>query len=283
MYFLFDIGGTKTRVGVSIDKKTVSAQKIFDTPRDFNEGVNLIILAAKELSGEQEITAIGGGIGAPLNKNKSAIAESYANFNKSLANWAGKPLKEVLEKELGAPVFLENDTIVIGLAEATQIENYQEKIIAYYTVSTGVGGSLITFGKITPHSSGFEPGSQIIDPTGAICPTCEKPGRLEDLIGGDYIKARTGKMPAEIDDEEFWKDAARSLALGLINSAVHWSPDIIVIGGSLMNKISLQEVEKYFIENLTIFSQLPKLMPAQLDELGGLRGAALFLNLKLSS
>lgn len=283
MYFLFDIGGTKTRVGVSIDKKTVLNQRIFDTPRDFDEGMSLLISAAKELSSGEELTAIGGGVGAPLNKNRSAVSISYANFNKSLANWAEKPLKETLEKELGTPVFLENDAIVIGLAEAAQIENYKEKIIAYYTVSTGVGGSLIAFGKIAPHSSGFEPGSQIIDPTGTICPACEKPGRLEDLIGGDYIETRTGKAPAEINDEEFWKDIARNFALGLVNSTVHWSPDVIVIGGSLMNKIPMQEVEKHFRENLTIFPQLPKLVPAQLDEFGGLRGAALFLNSKLNS
>lgn len=281
MYFIFDIGGTKTRVAVSTDKKTISNYTVFTTPGTFKEGVEVIVSAARGLSNGQKITAIGGGIGAPLDRSRSGVANSYENINKSLSNWAGESLRDALETELEAPVFLENDTEVIGLAEATEIKNYENKILGYITVSTGVGGSIISHGEISPHSFGFEPGNQIIDPTQTLCKGCEKPGRLEDLIGGNYIEQRTGKLPEEINDKDFWNDIARYLAIGLTNSIVHWSPDSIILGGSVMHKISIPKVEKYLKEYLTIYPEIPKIVGAKLGDLGGLQGSIEYLNSKL--
>ncbi|MBT3356140.1 ROK family protein [bacterium] len=282
MYFVFDIGGTKIRVAVSTDKKTISDYKVFSTPGNFSEGVEMIVSAARGLSGGQKITAIAGGIGAPLNKNKTGVVTSYATINKSLSSWAGEPLRSALETELQATVFLENDTEVIGLAEAAQIDDYKNKIIAYYTISSGVGGSLIDHGEISSNTMGFEPGNQIIDPLQTLCPGCEKPGRLEDLIGGNYIEERTGKLPEEINDEAFWDDIARYLAIGLTNSAVHWSLDTFILGGSVMHKISIPLVEKYLQKYLTIYPQLPKIQGSQLGDLGGLQGSIAYLNSKLA-
>ncbi len=283
MYFLFDIGGTKTRVAISVDKKTISDYRILDTPDNFKEGVRLIVSTAIELSKGVRITAICGGVGAPLNKEKRSVTLSYRNIDKSLSSWAGEPLYDELENKLGAPVFLENDASIIGIAEAAQIENYKSKIIAYYTVSTGVGGSLINYGKIAPNKFGFEPGNQIIDPSQTLCPNCEKPGRLEDLIGGNYIKKRTGKLPEEINDKDFWNNIEKFLAIGLINSTVHWSPDIIILGGSLMRKISIENIKRHFKEKLLIYPELPEIRLAKLENLGGLEGAITFLNSKLEN
>lgn len=281
MYFIFDIGGTKTRVAVSTDKKTIGDYTIFDTPENFQQGVHAIISAARNLSNGQKITAIGGGIGASLDKGKNGIADSYKNINKSLSNWAGELLCSTLETELEAPVSLENDTVVIGLAEARQVKDFENKIIAYYTISTGVGGSLIINGKIAPNALGFEPGNQIIDPTQTLCMGCKKPGRLEDLIGGNYIEQRVGKPPEEINDEKFWDNIARYLAIGLANSSVHWSPDVIILGGSVMKKISIPKVEEYFKEYLTIYPETPEIVNAKLGDLAGLQGSIEYLNSKL--
>ncbi len=281
MYFIFDIGGTKIRVAVSADRKTISNYTVFSTPGDFKEGVGMIVSAARGLTNGQKITAIAGGIGAPLDKNKSGVASSYETVDKSLSHWAGESLRDELEAELRAPVFLENDTVMIGLAEASQIKNHENKIVVYYTVSTGVGGSLIINGKVGENAFGFEPGNQIIDPTQSLCPDCRKPGRLEDLIGGNYIENRTGKLPEEINDEKFWDNIAKYLAIGLTNSAVHWSPDVIILGGSLMYKISINKVKECFAENLNIYPKIPKIKKAKLGDLGGLQGSIEYLNSKL--
>ncbi len=281
MYLLFDIGGTKTRVAISKDKKTVLKYEIFTTPEDFERGVEMIISASNRLLNGEEITAIGGGIGAPLDNEKTGVAISYQNVDKSLSGWAGRSLSSELKNKLQSTVFMENDASIIGLAEASKIEDYKEKLIAYYTISTGVGGSLLTYGRIAPNKFGFEPGNQIIDPTQTLCPGCKKPGRLEDLIGGSYIKQRTGELPEAIDDVEFWDNITDFLAIGLANSAVHWSPDMIILGGSLMNKISIEKLRGLFKEKLTIYPQIPELNVAKLGDLGGLQGAIEYLNSKL--
>ena len=48
MYLLFDIGGTKTRLALSQDEKTIEREVVISTPRDFQEGVALIAKIAKE-------------------------------------------------------------------------------------------------------------------------------------------------------------------------------------------------------------------------------------------
>ena len=275
MYLLFDIGGTKMRLAVSSNGRDVGEQVKLETPKnDFDEGVRLFLETAYELAGGKKFKGVAGGIAGPLDQERSSLINSP-----NIPGWVGRPLKREIENALECPVVLENDAALAGLGEALVGAGKGEDIVAYITVSTGVGGVRITSGAIDRSRFGFEPGHQIVDLGTAIaCPTCELRGHLQGLVSGTAFLARYGKPPYEVEESESWEEAARTLAVGLNNVAVFWSPDVIVLGGSMMvgnegPTIPLDMVEEHFNTLVQIFPQKPGLRLAELGDDGGLYGA----------
>ena len=266
MYALFDIGGTKTRVAVSRDLISFDEPMKFDTPRHYEDGVTAIAEVIKKLRGDEKITRVAGGIRGPLLPDHSGIVDDDI-----LVDWRQKSLINDLGKLMNAPVLLENDAALAGLGEAHFGAGKGCSILAYLTVSTGVGGARIVDGKIDSNKSGFEPGQQIIDDDRT----------LEDYTSGTALEARFGKKPYEIPQSEpIWDELAHWLAHGLKNTIVYWSPDVIVLGGSMIvgdPRILLADIERYTKELLGDLMPCPPLKDALLADVGGLYGAMALL------
>ena len=267
MYLLFDIGGTTTRLALSTDGKTLGASKIIPTESNFEKSIEEIKKASAELSGYQKIISAAGGIKGPLDKNKTTTLNPP-----NLPDWIGKPFKEEFENIFGCPVYLENDAVVSALGEAISGAGIGKKIVAYIGIGTGVGGARIIDGKIDVNSLGFEPGHQIIIPDGNQC-GCGGKGHLEAYISGTALLHLKGIKAEEIKDPEVWEKVAKYLGVGLNNVTVFWSPDIIVLGGSVMNSIDIEKVRNYLKEYLTIFENKPEIVLSKHGESSGLYGA----------
>ncbi|KKU52647.1 MAG: hypothetical protein A3H69_03295 [Candidatus Sungbacteria bacterium RIFCSPLOWO2_02_FULL_47_9] len=270
MNLLFDIGGTKTRLAVSRDSREFDTPKIFETPKDFSEGIQKFKLHALELLGGGSISAIAGGIAGPLNKAKTGLVNSP-----HLPDWAGHELTHELERIFAVPVYLENDSAVVGLGEAMYGAGTGSPIVAYMTVSTGVGGVRIVNGKIDANTFGFEPGHQIIDAGGVLGVPGTGEGRLEEFVSGSAIENRFHKLPIEMTDPDVCDELARMFAIGLHNTILHWSPDTVVLGGSLItgSVITPTSIRKHLLAIMKIFTESPHIREATLGDLGGLWGS----------
>lgn len=271
MHLLFDIGGTKTRVASSLDGKTLNNSKTIPTSLDFETGLNLIKQIANELTSES-IQSIACGIAGILNSDKTKLLKSP-----HLLGWVDKPLKEELEKMFNAKVYLENDTALVGLGEATQGAGKEKSIVAYITISTGVGGVRIVDQKIDKNALGFEVGHQIILPSGPIC-SCGGQGHWETLVAGSYLEKIYKQKAEDIKDETVWDEVTKYISIGLHNVIVSWSPDIVILGGSVIKSISLEKVKSQIKDLLTIFPNTPQIVLATLGDEGGLYGALKYLN-----
>ena len=267
MYITFDIGGTNTRIAGSKDGKTLDSPIIYPTPRGFEDGIKQFIATVKKITNNEPITIIAGGIPGPMDTEKTMLLKAP-----NLKDWNNKPFKNIVEKELGALVFLENDTAMWGIGEALYGAGNGHKIMAYITVSTGVGGTRIINGTIDASAQGFEIGHQIINPDGPQC-ACGGKGHLEAYISGSAMQQRIGTAPKEIIDPAIWDEEARYLAIGLLNTAVFWSPHCIVLGGSMMRSISLDTVQSYMKSMNSILPILPVIKESSLGDTGGLLGA----------
>ena len=280
MYILFDIGGTNMRIALSRDGETFEEPTIIPTPKDFDRGMNAIKEIVPKISAGAKIIAAGGGIAGTLSKDRSIFLNGP-----HLQGWNGKPIKKALEEALGVPVFVENDTAIVGLGEAIAGAGKDHNIVVYMTISTGVGGVRIVNGHIDVSALGFEPGHQIIDAGGSLRESSVggKGIDLEGYISGTAISERYGKKPYEITDEKFWDEMARLLAYGLNNTIVHWSPDIVVIGGSMMKKIGIpvDRVRAHLRGILHIYPELPLVEHSSLEDVGGLHGALHFIKQNL--
>lgn len=247
-YLLFDIGGTNTRIGVSYDGQSVTEPVIYQTPQSYQQGVAEIIKVAKSLSSEGYEFA-GGGIAGPLNKDKSGIINAP-----NLPDWSGKPVKSDLEKALETKVSIDNDTALVGLGESVYGAGKNYNLVVYITISTGVNGVRIVDGQIDERVFGFEIGKQILD--------AETETSWEEMIIGDV---NTPEKEAEI------------ISLGVFNSILFWSPQVVVLGGGRMRRIDVSEVEKHLEGLLKIYPELPKVAKAELGDVGGVWGALHYL------
>ncbi len=275
---VFDIGGTKTRVGVSADLNELTDSVSFNTKANFKEGMTEITKAIDSLLKKDEVTMIAGGIRGLLNEERTGI------FNDAvLTGWANKSIVEHLATKYKVPVYLENDAALAGLGEAVFGAGQGMDIVAYHTVSTGVGGVKIEKGVIDEATNGFEPGHQVLDIDRTILGDEISP-TLENLVSGAGVETRLGVKPYEIPQEDtLWNELAEYLAQGLRNTILYWSPEVIVLGGSMITgdpKIPLEAIRKYTVEYLDSFVECPFITTATLADNAGLYGAMALLKSK---
>lgn len=278
MYILFDIGGTKTRIASSQDLNTYSEPVKFETDPSYETGIEKFISAVHELTGDDPVLALAGGIRGPLNHEKTGIVSET-----KLVDWVGRSIVRKLKEKFNAPVYLENDTAIVGLGEAVYGAGKGHSIVAYHTVSTGVGGARFVDGHIDIASMGFEPGHQELDVDRSVLGHNVR-HTLENLISGTALEKLRGVKPYDISqDDDVWDELAKYLAHGLKNTIVYWSPDIIVLGGSMIvgdPRIRLVDIVRHTKEVLGDLLPCPPIVDATLKDEGGLYGAMALLRQK---
>ncbi|NCN52230.1 ROK family protein [Candidatus Parcubacteria bacterium] len=254
-YILFDIGGTKTRVAVSTDLQSFKVEK-FDTPASYAEGIAAITEAVRTLNPATPITLVAGGIRGELNATKTELVSE-----KILTDWVDKPLAKDLEAAFVAPILLRNDAEVAALGEASFGAGRGYSRISYHTVSTGVGGALVSEGKVIATHNDLVGG----------------PHTIEDQISGTALEQQRGMKPYEIPQSDpVWNVLAEKLAHALVNVVTAWSPDAIVLGGSMIvgdPRILLADITRHTTELLPEGVACPAIVDASLKDEAGLYGA----------
>ncbi len=270
MHILFDIGGSKTRVARS-DNLTmfVGEPVIFETKADFDEQMETLFTTAETLLAGEKVVAVAGGLKGVYDHQSGRIGKTPGKDA-----WTGQPFSARVHERLGVEPLVFNDTAIVGLGEAHVGAGQGSTHLSYFSVSTGIGGVQIVHGKVVEAVYGFEPGHQIIN--------YETGERFENMVGGAALKAQAGIEPIDIHDEAVWDREAELLAVGLHNSILHWSPDTVVLGGSMMKGIGvegilIETVRAYVQKNLTIFPKMPEFRLARLGQFGGLFGAMVAL------
>lgn len=274
---VFDIGGTKTRVGVSANGTTLDKVRTFATPANPSRGLSEL-KEAMEILAPQGVSAIAGGIRGILREDKDGLDHDVI-----LSDWENISIVDMLAKKFNVPVYLENDTALAGLGEATFGAGKGIDLVVYHSISTGVGGVKLVSGHIDVASVGFEPGHQVLDIDRTILGDDIAP-TLENLVSGRAIEKRMGMKPYEIpQDDVMWDEIAGYLAQGLRNSILYWSPEVIILGGSMMignPKISLEAVRRAVVAVLDGVVPCPYITTAVLADEAGLYGALALLQQK---
>ena len=260
------------RLSVSVDGLKISDPSIFPTPEKFEDAMGLIKSFVVEVKKTSHISQCIAGVPGVVTKSRDSLY-----FAPNLPDWQGKPLRDMLSEVSGAKVFLENDAALSGLGEAVYGAGSDFNIVTYLTISTGVGGARIVDKKIDRRVWGFEPGHQIVDMDDS---KEEKLIELEDLVSGSGIRSRYGKKPEEIIDEKIWEEITKFLAIGIYNTELHWSSEVVVLGGGLIasDKITVGRLESYVSAINKSFPEFPKIKKATLGDYSGLYGALTYVN-----
>lgn len=165
-----DIGGSFVKIGVVDQGNNLIIRKKFSTRRDL-KGEDLPGYWSGEIKkiirdqGISNILCIGIGLPGILDDKKESIIESP-----NLKNLEGIPVKKFLSRELGVPIFIDNDVNAFTLGEYRQHWQGKYQNMLALTLGTGIGGGIIINGKnFTGGGSAGEFGHMSIQLNGRRC------------------------------------------------------------------------------------------------------------------
>lgn len=279
-----DIGGTKMMAAVydrTFKKLGMSRKRSRDKKGDSESRVLTVIQEAIQDAGNPVIKGIGVGSPGPLDPRKGVIIDT-PNLG-----WKNYPLADVLGRTFKVPVVVDNDVNVGAFGEwcATDLHNCQH-ILAVFP-GTGIGGGIIINGKILHGFSGAagEVGHITVLPDGPYC-GCGKRGCLEavasriaiakevaalaaredapyilEKCGTDLMEIRSGILARAIElgekkVESVVRQAAYFLGIGVGNLINVLSPEVVVLGGGLveaMKDLFLEEVNRGIVDHAMPF------------------------------
>jgi len=151
------------------------------------------------------------GIGVPgiIDMKTGMVRESP-----NLPGWSDYPVRDEIEKRLGAPVILENDANVAAFGEKWLGVGRQVGDMAMLTLGTGVGGGIVLDGKIWHGMTGMagEFGHMTVDPEGQPC-GCGNRGCLEQYASATAIVRMAREAIAAGDAPGLTKAAISDLEL----------------------------------------------------------------------
>lgn len=132
---------------------------------------------------DREVAAIGVAAPGPLNPFEGVV---YTAPN--IPSWVNIPLVNKLENRFKVPVYLGNDANLAALGEWKYGAGQGHSHLIYLTVSTGIGGGIITDDRLLLGQKGLaaELGHVTVVPGGPIC-GCGKSGHLEAVASGPAI------------------------------------------------------------------------------------------------
>jgi glucokinase len=174
-----------------------------------------------------------------------------------LPGWEGANLAEALTQALGVPAAIENDADAAALGEWAWGAGRGTNTFLLVTVGTGIGVGVIVHGKLYRGVGGAHPelGHAVIDPSGPGC-FCGAHGCWESLACGPAmerwaqanhpqrvrISGRELCILAEQGDglaQAAVQHTAHYLGLGIANLVTMFAPEMIALGGGLLQSLPL--------------------------------------------
>ena len=167
-----DMGGTNLRIaaisteGRMLEKITTGVKLALGRDYVIGEMCDAILHLTEQYRSTGRF--LGAGIGVP------GIIDVEAGMMRKSANlpgWTDYPVRDEIERRLGARVFLDNDANVAALGEKWLGAGRDADDMAMITLGTGIGGAIILNGKIFYGMSGMagEFGHVTIEPNGVPC------------------------------------------------------------------------------------------------------------------
>jgi glucokinase len=301
-----DLGGTNLRVAAVDRTGKIHCHSKQRTPQTGNadEIVRALIDALRACA--STVTEQGGAISAVsiVVPGTVDIAEGVVVKVPNLPCLDGFQLCNALGRELGWPVFLENDANAAAIGERWLGAGKGYATLICVTLGTGVGGGIILDGKLWRgvDGSAAEIGHIGVDPFSGVNCTCGSEGCLEVFASATAVvrmahEARfrhpnsvlhhVGDLTAEqlyqagrAGDElaiEVFHRMGDYLGVGLASLINLLNPQVIVIGGGLANGWDLfqEHMNKQVSRRaFPVPARRAKIVRAQCGDDAGLIGAA---------
>lgn len=249
-----DVGGTQLRAAFIPDGKDELLKIIKkDTKAPGEKPLKrLNSLIRTTWPKKSDVNCIAIGVPGPLDPRAGIVSKTP-----NIEGWENLPLVEIIESEFKTKCRIGNDANLAAMGEWKYGAGIGHNDLIYLTISTGIGGGIISDGKLLLGSSGLagEVGHIKIMPGGPIC-GCGKAGHLEAVSSGTGIAkylsdqlamgrdsmlngsptAKDATKAAQKGDAlsiEAFERAGKYLGVGIANLLHAFNPTMIVLGGGV--------------------------------------------------
>lgn len=180
-----DIGGTQIRVA-RYRRGSTEALEVRRTPTHSDDGTpfeRLCATIAAVWPKDEPVEIIVVATPGPLDPRTGMIF-----FAPNIAGWENFPLRDKLQERFGVPARIENDANAAAMGEWHLGAGRGHHHVLYITISTGIGGGVISDDRILEgvHGLATEVGHITVLPDGPLC-GCGQRGHLEALASGPAI------------------------------------------------------------------------------------------------
>jgi glucokinase len=259
-----DIGGSQIRSAIF----DIEGQLLFrtQTTTPGESGPQAVIdsvldrIAQALSSGRGDVAGIGIGVPGPADPDTGKIY-----YPPNLPGWGTRSILDPVRDQFGLPTFVGNDANVAALGEQRFGAGKGILDLLYVTISTGIGGGIVSGGRLLTGWRGFaaEIGHQTLVIDGPKC-SCGQRGHLEALASGPAIAryvidaVRDGRKsivkgltegPEEITAahvaeaaqqgdslaSEAFQTCGMYIGIGLANLIHILEPQLILLGGGVTN------------------------------------------------
>ena len=233
-----EAGGTRMVCSIGDERGNILQRASFPTQMPEET-----IGAIADFLGRFGIKALGIGSFGPLDLHPSS--PTYGCIMRCpRKEWSGYPLLSRLRSQLSVPCAIDTDVNAAALGESILGAGKGKNSVLYVTVGSGVGGGLILGGRIVHGLVHPEFGHMLMRlPRGETMPDGFCPfhrGCLEGLASGPSIEKRWGLSPRlMMQDHPAWTLEAEYLAEMCVNAVMTVSPEIIILGGGVMQQSHL--------------------------------------------
>ena len=318
-YAGFDLGGTKMLSAVydsrfrQLGRSRTSTNGQQGAERVIQRMLSTLADAlAKAGLDSSDLAAVGIGVPGPVNMTNGVV---HTSLN---LGWQDVPLVKILQQQLDRPLWLLNDVDAGVFGEFEHGAARGAHCVIGVFPGTGIGGGAVYDGQVISGrgQSAMEIGHIQVINGGPLC-TCGRHGCLETVasrlaissqaaamayrgkapylyeqIGTEVALIRSGMLARSIKHgdkaiEGIVREAARFLGKGIAQAVMMMLPDIIVLGGGLveaMPDLFVEEVEKSARSHvLPEFHSSFCVKPAALGDDASVLGAASWAARQLSA
>ena len=265
-----DLGGTNARAAVVTPDGELTARHAGSTP--MGDGTIAVVDYCLSLlrRARDEHVAAGGvvpvAVGIAVPGPIDAAAGTLIDPPNLRGDWWGFPLAPTVGRAFGLPWAMGKDTNVNILGERDFGAGEGSGDLIYLTISTGVGGAVLSGGRpvVGPDGVAGELGHMTVDMDGPVC-GCGGVGHLEALASGTGIAANAqAALDSGLDAPELARIAAaiapsplsavhvseaadlgdaaagviierarRAVAVAVVSIVNVFGPDVVILGGGI--------------------------------------------------
>jgi predicted NBD/HSP70 family sugar kinase len=260
MLVAVDTGGTKTLVASFLEDGRIGEQFKFPTPLSTTEYITELRDVLESHFGQETVDALVIGVPGIVRNGVAVWCNNlkWKNFDVATA------LQGVLNN---APILVENDANLAGLAETRQLTGKKPDLSLYVTISTGIGSGIITDGVINHALRFSEAGRSLVEYDGAV-------REWESFASGKAIYAAYGTYAKDITSKRSWHQIADRISRGFLAVIPVLQPDLIIIGGSIGTYFDRygKDLVGLLEEHLPAHIPAPKIVQAKHPELAVIYG-----------